>query len=91
MKGGFERRRIGLVHNIISWCYAAEQTSTVSAGRQKEAGGSWGTSFHTFTFNIVDDIVDQTYDRHNGGWRGKERRGEGISSRAHVNNVLGYM
>lgn len=32
--------------------------------------------FHTFTFNVIHHVIDQTYDRHYGGWSTRRRRGE---------------
>lgn len=31
----------------------------------------WQKGSHTFAFNIVHGVVDQTYDRHDGGWEHK--------------------
>lgn len=40
---------------------------------------------HTFTFNIIDGVIDEAYDRHYGGWEQKGEESQSNNSTSGVN------
>lgn len=38
----------------------------------------------TLTFNVIDGVIDETYDRHYGGWEQKGEEGQSNNSTSGV-------